>query len=110
MAARPHEHEGSSLELDHLHTDDPVTGRVTDAARVTSPRASRAHASRTRESRRAAFSSVGLVGAALAVVVGRRRDALRRERFAERGRRPARRTRCARSAVRRRSDRPPACT
>ena len=33
MAARPHEHEGTSLELDHLHTDDVRHRRVTRAAR-----------------------------------------------------------------------------
>jgi hypothetical protein len=59
MAARPHEREGTSLELPH--TDPiPVTGA--------SPR--RVHApSRARASRRRALSSVGLIGAALAILM-----------------------------------------
>ena len=58
MAGRPHEQEGTTLELDHLHTDS-----VTAA----SPR--RVHAlRRSRESRRAAVSSIGLIGVALAVL------------------------------------------
>jgi hypothetical protein len=58
MAGRPHERERTSLELDHLHTKS-VTGA--------SPR--RVHAlRRSRASRRAAFSSIGLIGAALGVL------------------------------------------
>src|SRR4051794_24666195 len=58
MAGRPHEQEGTSLTLDHLDTNF-----VTTASPV------RANAlRRSRESRRAAFSSVGLISVALAVL------------------------------------------
>src|SRR6478609_1131094 len=58
MAGRPHEQEGTTLALDHLHTK-PVT--------AASPRRARA-LDRSRESRRVAFSSFGLIGVALAVI------------------------------------------
>jgi hypothetical protein len=55
MAARPHEHEGAALELDHLHT-----GSVTAASPL------RTFARRwTRDRRRAALSSVGLIAVAV---------------------------------------------
>jgi hypothetical protein len=59
MAARPREHEGTSLGLSHLHTD-PVTTR--SRRRAHTPRRSRA-------SRRSAFSAVALLGAALALLL-----------------------------------------
>lgn len=64
MAGRPTEHESSALTLDHSDTN-----AVTAASQVTrKPR--RAFAPRSmRESRRAAFSSLGLVGVALAVLL-----------------------------------------
>jgi len=59
MAARPRDHEGTSLELSHLHTD-PVTARSRR----------RAHAPRpTRAPRRSARSAVALLGAALALLL-----------------------------------------
>ncbi|HEV7526163.1 MAG TPA: hypothetical protein VGP92_14420 [Acidimicrobiia bacterium] len=64
MAARPHENEGSTLDLDHLDTN-----RVTAALR---PRARTPR--RTRELRRATrrttLSSITLIGVALAVLFG----------------------------------------
>jgi hypothetical protein len=65
MAERPQEREGSMLELDRLRSkDDCHTNAVTAASRR------RAHAPRrTRESRRVAFSSMGLVGAVLALLL-----------------------------------------
>ena len=105
MAGRPHEHEGASLELDHLHTESrhrPVTRR----------RASRTRRRRTpcrdvAPRRVDVRRRVGLIGAALAVLLGGRRDALRRERFADHVVRPARQHRARRSAARRRSARRP---
>jgi len=62
MAGRPNEHEGSTLELDHPSTQSKPES-VTAASRR------RAHAPRrSRERRRAALSSVGLIGTALAVL------------------------------------------
>jgi hypothetical protein len=64
MAGRPHEHEGSSLTLDHLHTQS-------NSPAVTAASRRRVHAPRrTRETRRAALSAVGLIGVALAMLVG----------------------------------------
>ena len=56
MAARPHEHEGAALEFDHSNNHivtapSPARARVPQSAR-----------------HRATFSSVGLIGAALAVL------------------------------------------
>jgi hypothetical protein len=59
MAARPHEREGNSLELPHMHPI-PVTGA--------SPRRVR-RPSRARSSRRATLRSVGLALAALAILM-----------------------------------------
>jgi hypothetical protein len=85
MAKGPHERQGSGPELDHLHTDfhtDPAAGtpRLPSGAfgsidsRSSAPRGLRsgwsARSKRdSRASRRAAFSSMGLVGVALAVLL-----------------------------------------
>jgi hypothetical protein len=62
MAWRPHEHEGNSLPLDHLHTDAQSNAGVVRRA-FTRLSAVRAH-----DKRRATASSVGLIGAAIAVL------------------------------------------
>src|SRR5262249_4624255 len=70
MARRPREREGSSLALDHLHTHSGgSTGSDVDAS-TGRALGRRARADRQRRaSRRAAFSSFGLVAAALAVLM-----------------------------------------
>src|SRR4051812_6790967 len=82
MAQGPHEHEGSSLELDHLHTEPAARssrrlarafGSAKFGSRASRP-ATRAGVRRSstrvtsRESRRAALSSLTLVGVALAAL------------------------------------------
>ncbi len=72
MAARPHTLEGASLELDHLHTHDHQTSAVTGASPRAArrfPRLTKRGSRHTQESRRATFSSVGLIGGALALLL-----------------------------------------
>src|ERR1043165_8320388 len=64
MAARPHTREEAPRELDQMHThlDTAALDTVESRGRDHSRR-------RTRESRRPALSSIGLVAAALAVLL-----------------------------------------
>jgi len=59
MAGRPHEQEGTTLELDHLHTEAATVPTARRFGRLRP----------TRESRRATISSFGLIAATLAVLV-----------------------------------------
>ena len=81
MAGRPHEHEGTTLELDHLHTHTVTAASpASPRARVAASRACRRQVARVapRAVRRRSASSASR----MAVSVGRRRDVVRRERRA----------------------------
>ena len=70
MAGRPQEQEGAPLALDHLHTQTVADGTPVADASITGVPGGRARADRRRRaSRRAAFSSFGLVAAAMAVLL-----------------------------------------
>jgi hypothetical protein len=70
MARRPQEREGTRLALDHLHTQPGADARSASDASTAGAVGRRAGAEQDRRaSRRAAFSSFALVGAAMAVLL-----------------------------------------